>query len=699
MESGCYHFMRGVFMGQDIASENKKIRTEEIAANMTRPERLEPLNLSKAISAVFIILGAMYPPIILVHLASSIYFYRERICKICFNNVFEAFTMCYLPPGNFGHFGPCVLKFVRLSDAFYYVDVVEHLIHANNPSTLIYTICGRPKFYNRRIHDKTNVPDFTFFEVCTVTIFVKFDTEDNQFRADYLYLTRDAHRSREHSVFILISHISPPLVKWRLSKVDYRGAHRIFALYLKMKPTITNSFHESEMALFFVCIWCRNRFHRVEYDGKVKSLTIRTFQKDWKPDIGIAVDIGRGFVQGLLCGKGQYYIAPSKQICIPVERKYLTIGNILNVTILQIPNAMWKDHDWGFYHVGYHHNRYFYSDIPPLYSIHYDGYHAIYCDFNVWSENSDLTVWLSPFVPEVWLTTCLIFLVALVVQILKHFLKPDTPVINLGLLKNLGEFSFAICAQFFRQTSCSSRIPKWIIVPLFFTSFMLIAQYELFLTGNLVVPPRVVILGTLSEFFANSYTLVFASEDIDGVVSPLSQLQEEFILQSLGNFPKEKCIVTGYQWKNETAYIKKHRPRTVVLLDNKLLAIHSHAYLRNIILKGQFKCFAIYDIALNEASFEYVDNMLRHEIGHSIKGLDQGGFSKLWDREIKHLIHLKAARLSKLRLESPYITINMLSSFFKAVGLSVLLLAAVAMVEVVLEVPTRLGLNRLIELS
>lgn len=81
-------------MGQDIASENKKIRTEEIAANMTRPERLEPLNLSKAISAVFIILGAMYPPIILVHLASSIYFYRERICKICFNNVFEGIFYC-----------------------------------------------------------------------------------------------------------------------------------------------------------------------------------------------------------------------------------------------------------------------------------------------------------------------------------------------------------------------------------------------------------------------------------------------------------------------------------------------------------------------------------------------------------------------------------------------------------------------------
>lgn len=57
-------------------------------------------------------------------------------------------SMDDLPPGSFGHFGPCVMKFVRLSDKINYVDLTEHLIHANDPANLIYTINSKLKFSN-----------------------------------------------------------------------------------------------------------------------------------------------------------------------------------------------------------------------------------------------------------------------------------------------------------------------------------------------------------------------------------------------------------------------------------------------------------------------------------------------------------------------------------------------------------------------
>lgn len=56
---------------------------------------------------------------------------------------------------------------------------------------------------------------------------------------------------------------------------------------------------------------------------------------------------------------------------------------------------------WGIYDQEYLQVKYYYAEINMMHSFRNEGYSAIYCDFNVWSENSDFTVWISAFAPNV----------------------------------------------------------------------------------------------------------------------------------------------------------------------------------------------------------------------------------------------------------------------------------------------------------
>lgn len=69
----------------------------------------------------------------------------------------STFSMNNSPVGNFGHFGPCVLKFIRLSDGLEYIDLTQYLIHINNPGSLIYTISLCVSKLRRFPHDSQNI--------------------------------------------------------------------------------------------------------------------------------------------------------------------------------------------------------------------------------------------------------------------------------------------------------------------------------------------------------------------------------------------------------------------------------------------------------------------------------------------------------------------------------------------------------------
>ncbi|OXA36813.1 hypothetical protein Fcan01_28418 [Folsomia candida] len=59
MESGCYNYKRGILVTDMLARGNRVNETKAISAKMYRPDRVEPMNLSKAISVVFILYSAM----------------------------------------------------------------------------------------------------------------------------------------------------------------------------------------------------------------------------------------------------------------------------------------------------------------------------------------------------------------------------------------------------------------------------------------------------------------------------------------------------------------------------------------------------------------------------------------------------------------------------------------------------------------
>lgn len=319
--------------------------------------------------------------------------------------------------------------------------------------------------------------------------------------------------------------------------------HRTFALQVKIKRHIFNFIKPTESQWFFICTYCKNIFQPVTYTRQIKSMIVRMFQEDWKSDIDIAIYSGNQTKPWLPCGKGQYYIAPHRDTCDPGVRQYLAISGILNVTFVELPASTFRDHKWGFNHLNYGRRWYPYSYVNILYSFRYEGYHAINCDFDVWSEKSDFKVWLSPFAIEVWLVSLAFVFIA---RILKGILQFQRNPLNLKLLRTRAELVFPICVEFRKQLSYRNVSSIWITVSLFFTGSVLLWHYELYLTANLIAPSRYNILHTLSEFFSNQYTLVYPSEEMQGVVSVRSQLQDEFVWKSLGYFPHEKPIITRF---------------------------------------------------------------------------------------------------------------------------------------------------------
>lgn len=75
--------------------------------------------------------------------------------------------------------------------------------------------------------------------------------------------------------------------------------------------------------------------------------------------------------------------------------------------------------------------------------------------------------------------------------------------------------------------------------------------------------------------------------------------------------------------------------------------------------------------------------MWRVEIGRGIEGLERGGFQTLWERQIKHSNMLGTINWPRPVASSDYISMNMLSSFFITVGITMILLGLVLIAEAI----------------
>lgn len=81
VESGCYHYQQTLL--SKLGSSKMSNHTKDKLAKMSRPSLFEPLNLSKSISTVFIIICCMLLLTIIVHGLSLLYFYKEKLINIC----------------------------------------------------------------------------------------------------------------------------------------------------------------------------------------------------------------------------------------------------------------------------------------------------------------------------------------------------------------------------------------------------------------------------------------------------------------------------------------------------------------------------------------------------------------------------------------------------------------------------------------
>lgn len=82
IESGCYHYKINMPTSSEL-SGNMRNYTKSIVESMQRPDLFEPLNLSKAISAVFIIFSGMLLVTMVVHALTVLYFYRSLVAGYC----------------------------------------------------------------------------------------------------------------------------------------------------------------------------------------------------------------------------------------------------------------------------------------------------------------------------------------------------------------------------------------------------------------------------------------------------------------------------------------------------------------------------------------------------------------------------------------------------------------------------------------
>lgn len=467
--------------------------------------------------------------------------YRFLLLVITMPSVFGIDS---LPSGNFGHFGDCVLKFLTLNDTFEYNDLAEYLIHVNNPANLIYTVSGRLNFSNKSIEDEKVERDFRFYEVCTITVFVNFGIQDNQFRNDYLLFTRDVHRSLVHSIMIVIFRPPRQHTMMTVHKYDYLVPYRVFVVDLETRVLDSILLDHLEFKWFFYCIPCKSVFVPVRYTSKIKTLTVRSLNmQEWRNDISIMTG-SSDFRPRRICRKGQYNIALSREYCSVPETKYSVMSHLLNITFDQFLPG--KRHKWGYFaqHTG--HDMHIFYGMNTLFSFRYEGYHVIYYNFDIWSEKSDLAAWVSPFTPRVWLG-CLVFIgISGLVIIVIDLSKSEGYTGIFPVLKNVGDVIFTILAIFVRQSTNNRQRSNWIIGFLLLASLALLVQYEVHLMENLVTPPVFEKFCTLNEFFAHGYTIVYKSDEGRGWAPIRSRLQQEFNEQSLGHFPHNKTIAIRY---------------------------------------------------------------------------------------------------------------------------------------------------------
>lgn len=175
---------------------------------------------------------------------------------------------------------------------------------------LIYTVCDRLKLQSQEQNDERNMLDFKFLESCTLTIFVKFDAEDNKFRVDYIFATGDLHKSRAHSSLIIL--LKPSQNEFKVWHVDFVSPYRMFFMLISSAGKVAeNHFGLSKYTFiwYFFCPICTSTFVKIEYGTGIGVINVDNFKHLWNQDFALSTTQA---THRKACGSGMYHIAQAK---------------------------------------------------------------------------------------------------------------------------------------------------------------------------------------------------------------------------------------------------------------------------------------------------------------------------------------------------------------------------------------------------
>jgi hypothetical protein len=175
--------------------------------------------------------------------------------------------------GNLKDFGKCVLKFQRLSDDQFYIDLTENIIHNNNPSHLTFWVFDSTHFALILAGDP--VLDFKFYETCAISIIIKFENDrDNLYRFLITYGARSRDVYRSYPFYTILFTTDYPTS----FKILDRREHN-FAAETYFAKLIKDSKYQIE--LFYVCNYCRNTLIQIPKNTKLSSISIFFFKRLW----------------------------------------------------------------------------------------------------------------------------------------------------------------------------------------------------------------------------------------------------------------------------------------------------------------------------------------------------------------------------------------------------------------------------------
>ncbi|OXA41453.1 hypothetical protein Fcan01_23818 [Folsomia candida] len=143
-------------------------------------------------------------------------------------------------------------------------------------------------------------------------------------------------------------------------------------------------------------------------------------------------------------------------------------------------------------------------------------YDVLYCNYDfVRSTRFSFSIWITPITAAVWITLVICLMFVTVIMVLKEITSEKPARFQKGNIKSsIGSCLFAIYSIFLKE-EVNDNMPPIIFTVLSFTSLIALAEYEFFVTAELVVPNLPLPINTLPQCFDRNEKFRFVSSKFE----------------------------------------------------------------------------------------------------------------------------------------------------------------------------------------